>query len=110
MPRVLNLAGQTSVAQMVGVIAASGGVICCDSAAKFIAPAVGVPAVALLGPTRVEHTGAFSPSEQVKVESIVAPVPCQGCLKKRCRHITCMELIDPASVVQAARRAFILDE
>ncbi|MBN1554915.1 MAG: glycosyltransferase family 9 protein, partial [Phycisphaerae bacterium] len=39
---VTNLAGKTTIPQMVGMIAASAGVVCCDSAAKFIAPAVGV--------------------------------------------------------------------
>ena len=33
---------------------------------------------------------------------IAADVPCRGCLRKRCRHVTCMELIDPRAVVSAA--------
>jgi ADP-heptose:LPS heptosyltransferase len=107
-PNIFNLAGQTSVAQMVGLIAASGGVICSDSAAKFIAPAVGVNAVALLGPTRVEATGPYVPGPQVQAESIIAPVACQGCLKRRCRHCVCMELIEPQRVIDAAGRLFCL--
>jgi len=93
----INLAGQTGVAEMVAVIACSAGVICSDSAAKFIAPAVGVPVVVLVGPTRIERTGPYAGGA-----AIVAPVPCQGCLKKRCRHIACMELIDPGEVIAAA--------
>ena len=107
-PTIFNLAGQTSVAQMVGLIAASGGVICSDSAAKFIAPAVGVNAIALLGPTRVESTGPYVPAPQVQAESVIAPVACQGCLKRRCRHCTCMELIEPKRVIDAAKRLFDL--
>ena len=105
-PTIFNLAGQTSVAQMVGLIAASGGVICSDSAAKFIAPAVGVNALALLGPTRVESTGPYVPDPSVQAESVIAPVACQGCLKRRCRHCICMELIDPKRVIDAAHRLF----
>ena len=95
---VINLAGQTTVPEMVGLIAASAGVVCCDSAAKFIAPAVGVDAVVLMGPTRVERTGPY-----LRGRAILARVSCQGCLKKRCRHVTCMELIDPDEVIAAAR-------
>jgi lipopolysaccharide heptosyltransferase I len=95
---VTDLSGRTDVAQMVAVVAASAGVVCCDSAAKFIAPAVGVDAVTLIGPTQVERTGPYP-----RGRAIVAPVPCQGCLKKRCRHVTCMELIDPGEVAMTAR-------
>ena len=94
---VINAAGQTDVAQMVAVIAASAGVVCSDSAAKFIAPAVGTDAVVLFGPTRIGRTGPY-----LRGRPIVADVSCQGCLRRQCRHITCMELIDPAEVVSAA--------
>jgi len=97
----ISLAGRTNIPQMVGVIAASAGVICSDSAAMFIAPAVGVGVVVLVGPTRVERTGPLWGGR-----SLVADVPCQGCLQKRCRHITCMELIDPTAVVAAADELF----
>jgi heptosyltransferase-1 len=100
---VVNLVGQTSIPQMVGLIARSAGVVCCDSAAKFIAPAVGVPALVLIGPTRVERTGPY-----LMGRSIVADVPCQGCLKRFCRHVTCMESIPPATVVEEARRLFAM--
>lgn len=99
---VTDLAGRTSVGQMVGLIAASGGVVCNDSAAKFIAPAVGVGVVTLIGPTRVERTGPLAG------RAIVADTPCQGCLKRKCRHTVCMELIRPADVIEAAEQ--MLDE
>ena len=99
--RVVNLSGKTSVAELVGVIAASGGVVCCDSAAKFIAPAVGVNVVTLIGPTKVEHTGPY-----LLGEAVVSGVACQGCLKRRCEPALCMELIDPGEVVAAAGGLF----
>ena len=95
---VTNLAGRTSAAELVGLIAASAGVVCCDSAAKFIAPAVGVDCLVLIGPTRVERTGPY-----LGGRAVVAKVPCQGCLKRRCRHITCMQMIDPDEVAAAAQ-------
>lgn len=93
---VTDLSGKTTIPQMVGLIAASAGVVCCDSAAKFIAPAVGVNCVVLIGPTRAERTGPYR-----KGRAIVAEVSCQGCLHKVCRHRTCMESISPEVVLEA---------
>jgi ADP-heptose:LPS heptosyltransferase len=95
--KVLDLVGRTSIPQMVGLIARSAVVICGDSAAKFIAPAVGVPAAVVIGPTRAQRTGPY-----LLGRAVVADVPCQGCLKRFCRHVTCMESIAPAEVVAAA--------
>ncbi len=94
---VVNLAGQTDVPQMVAMLAAAAGVVCGDSAAQFIAPAVGTNVLTLMGPTRRERTGPY-----LRGSALVADVPCQGCLKKRCGHITCMQVIAPADVVRGA--------
>ena len=102
-PAVIDLSGRTSLTQMAAVIAASAGVICSDSAAKFIAPAVGVEAITLIGPTRIELTGPY-----LRGQAVVADVPCRGCLRRRCRHVSCMQLLDPARVVRAATS--LLDE
>jgi len=95
---VVNLVGGTTIPQMVGLTARSAAVICGDSAAKFIAPAVGVPAVVIIGPTRPERTGPY-----LLGRAVVAEVACQGCLKRSCRHVTCMESIEPARVIAAAK-------
>ncbi len=97
-PGVVDLAGQTSIAQFVALLADSAGVLCCDSAAKFITPAVGKDCVVLLGPTRIERTGPY-----LRGRALAADVSCRGCLKKRCPHITCMQSIAPADVTKAVR-------
>ena len=97
-PGLVDLSGRTTVPNMVALIAQSAGVISCDSAAKFIAPAVGVGGVTLIGPTQVERTGPFPTGA-----AVVATTPCQGCLQRRCRHVTCMELIEPARVLVAVK-------
>ena len=114
-PGVLNLAGHTEVSEMVGLIATSSGVVCGDSAAQFIALAVGTGVVTLIGPTRVERTGpVLAGHARLGIgarapggAAIVADVPCQGCLKRRCRHITCMESIRPAQVVSAVEEILL---
>ena len=96
---LISLAGETDVEQFVGVLASSGGVLCCDSAAATIASATGVDVVVLTGPTRPQRTGPYR-----RGTVVAADVPCRGCLKRRCSHVTCMELIDPAQVVAATEK------
>ena len=97
---MIDLAGRTTLAQLVALIASAGAVVCCDSAANLIAPAVGTPFVALIGPTRPQRTGPYGPLGV----ALAADVPCIGCLKRRCRHASCMQLIDPQRVAAAARQ------
>lgn len=98
--RVVNLAGQTSLPQLVAAIAAAGVVICSESAAGFIAPAVGTPFVTLMGPTRVDRTGPYAG----RGVPLSADIHCIGCLRRQCSHATCMQLIPPRRVAEAARR------
>jgi len=98
---VVNLAGETDLGELVGVIAAADALLCCDSAAGLIAAAVDTPFVMLTGPTRPERTGPYGRLGR----ALAADVPCIGCLRRRCRHATCMQLIDPARVADAARGA-----
>jgi len=97
--RLINLAGETGIEQFVAVLASSGGVVCCDSAAGTIASATGVGVVMLTGPTRPQRTGPYRCGTVV-----AADVPCRGCLKRRCSHVTCMELIDPDRVTAATEK------
>ncbi len=99
-PAVIDLCGETSVDEMVGVITASAAVACADSAAQYIAPAVGVPVVSIAGPTLPRRTGPYRLGR-----TIAADVPCSGCLRRRCSHITCMRLIEPRRVVEAVESA-----
>ena len=98
-PRVIDLAGQTNIAQMVGLIAGAACVVCSDSAAQHIAQAVGTDVVVLIGPTRPERTGPI-----LRGRCITAAVPCQGCLRRSCRHVTCMQTIEPESVAAAVEQ------
>jgi lipopolysaccharide heptosyltransferase I len=101
-PSVVDLAGQTSLPELVALIADSAGVICSDSAAKFIAPAVGRECITLIGPTQTQRTGPY-----LKGQAIVAETACQGCLKKRCTHVTCMASIEPEAVAEAAMKQIV---
>jgi len=99
--RVANLAGRTSPGELAAVVASARAAVCCDSATNLIAPAVGTPFVTLLGPTRPERTGPYAG----RGTALAADIPCIGCLKRRCRHVSCMQLIEPERVVRAAIQA-----
>ena len=96
--RVLNLAGRTRLPELVATIASARALVCCDSAASLIAPAVGTPFVTLTGPTRPERTGPYGPLG----EAVFADIPCIGCLRRSCPHAACMQLLEPSRVTAAA--------
>ncbi|MFP4356534.1 MAG: glycosyltransferase family 9 protein [Phycisphaerae bacterium] len=104
-PAVDSVAGQTGMEGFVALLASAAGVVCCDSAAKFIAQAVRTPAVCLIGPTDAARTGLWGRSTS-PAANLVSPVCCQGCLKKHCRHITCMQVISPDDAISASLAAF----
>ena len=101
---VIDLTGRTTVAQLVGLIAEARLLVCCDSAAMNIAGAVATPQVVLTGPTDPARTGPYGDQASIVQTSL----PCRGCLKRKCRHISCMQTIDPAEVVAAAEQRLSL--
>lgn len=97
---VIDLAGKTSLPELVGLIAGSRGVVSGDSAVMNIATATGVPQVTIVGPTDPARTGPYRRPQAL----VQTHLPCRACLKRRCRHVACMELIAPAEVLAAAER------
>lgn len=97
---VIDLSGQTNLPQMVGLIAASRGLLSCDSAPMNIATATGVPQVTVIGPTDPARTGPYGRADSL----VQTHLPCRGCLKRRCGHISCMQMISPQDVLAAAER------
>lgn len=97
--KIINLSGKTSVQQMIVLMSRAACVICGDSAAQYIALAVDVPAIVLIGPTDPRRTGPYR-----RGQALLADVPCQGCLKTKCSHITCMQMIEPKEVIAAVER------
>ena len=76
--------------------------ISCDSSAMNVAAATGTPQVAIIGPTDPARTGPYRREHAV----VQIDLACRCCLKRRCRHVSCMQLIDPERVLGAAVRNF----
>jgi lipopolysaccharide heptosyltransferase II len=97
----VNLCGQTSLVELGSVLAAMDLALTVDSGPMHIAAALGVPVLALFGPTDPLRTGPYGKQHRV----LQMPVEnCARCHRDRCRRgdLACLELITPEMVITAA--------
>lgn len=64
-PNGMNLAGQTTLAELAGVLALSAGVLCNDSGGMHLAAALGTPLVAIYGITNPGQTGPLGRTQRI---------------------------------------------
>lgn len=96
--RCLDLAGATTLPEMVEWMRLSRGVITNDSGPVHIAAALGRPLTAIYGPTTPGQTGPYGNAAGV-LQS--AQTPCVPCMRSVCRHnlpLACMWDVTPAQV------------
>lgn len=95
--KLINWIGQTSLKDLVAIMAHASLVVTNDSGPMHIAVAVGTPTVALFGPTDPVRTGPYGDRHRV----LQAKMPCMPCLKRSCsRADFCLEAITPQQVLQ----------
>ena len=101
--RCLNLAGQTSLPEMVEWIRLCELLVTNDTGPMHVAAALGKPVVAMFGPTDPRRTGPYLQTQQVLRISL----PCAPCFKPTCSNdnpLECLQAITPAMVYQAVQR------
>jgi lipopolysaccharide heptosyltransferase II len=99
--RTVNLAGATSLGELVEVIRAAELIVTNDTGPMHIAAALGTPMVALFGPTNPNRTGPYGRSADVLRE----PLECSPCLSQTCRNprqMECMIALSVDRVLEAA--------
>ena len=101
--RCLNLAGQTSLWEMVEWVRRGRLVISNDTGPMHVAAALGRPLIALFGPTNPRHTGPYG-----KLNSVLQlnSLPCVPCMKQRCHYaepMACLNRMTAASVYARVR-------
>jgi lipopolysaccharide heptosyltransferase I len=95
----VNLAGKTTLRQLVALLERAELVIANDSGPMHIAAALGRPLVAIYGPTNPLRTGPYG-----RVDSVVrAEVSCAPCYRRRCWGRRCMWEVGVEAVLAAAQ-------
>jgi len=96
--QLIDLAGDTSLESLAGVIRLSRVFVSNDSGAMHLASALGTPVVALFGPTR-EYETAPLPRSGVRAEVLLHPVWCRPCMLRECPiDHRCMRGLSPERV------------
>lgn len=80
-PHVHNLAGKVTLGQLIALVERLQALVCNDSGAMHIGAAMGIPTVAVFGPTEWATTYPFSPrAAMVRKEGI----DCAPCMLREC--------------------------
>ncbi len=103
--QAINLAGKTSLPQLVALLQRADLVISGDSGPMHIAAALGTPLIAIHGPTDPALSGPVSPTATI----LRSDIWCSPCYNARdtadCRFFTtqCMKNISPAQVLEVVK-------
>jgi len=93
----LNLAGKTTLAQMIALLSRAKLLLTGDSGPMHVADALGTPLVAFFGPTDPGRTGPYLQRDAV----LQAAVPCVPCFSRKCpRELECMRSITPEMALE----------
>ncbi|WBS02032.1 lipopolysaccharide heptosyltransferase II [Pseudoduganella sp. SL102] len=93
---VLNVAGQTSLAEAVALIGHSDAVVSNDSGLLHVASSLDRPVVAIYGPTDPDHAPPFS----TVAAALSLRLDCSPCRQRECPlgHHDCMRKLDAGTV------------
>ena len=97
-----NLAGKTSVTELIDKISNLDLFITGDSGPMHVAAAFEVPTVAIFGPTKDNETSQWMNEKSIIVKK---DLDCQPCMKRTCPlgHHDCMNLIKAVDVLSAVK-------
>ena len=99
---VYNLAGQTSLKVLAAIFRRGDCLVTNDSGPMHLAVAIGLPIVALFGPTNPLRTGPFEWENGRKKNRVLScRVDCAPCYKKECSHQKCLHAISVDEVLNA---------
>ena len=95
-----NLAGNTTITELINKIASLDLFITGDSGPMHVAAAFQVPTVAIFGPTKDKETSQWMNKKSIIVKK---NLDCQPCMKRTCplKHHNCMNLIKAVDVLKA---------
>ena len=98
--KALNLAGRTTVRELMALLASCSFLVTNDSGPMHIAAALGIPLAAIFGPTDWRATSPWTRRAKI----VRANVDCSPCLRRECdRGHECMVQVTTEMVTGAAR-------
>jgi heptosyltransferase-2 len=105
---VVNLAGKTSLRQLMALLKLCRVLLTNDSGPMHVAAALGTPVVVPFGSTSPGLTGPGSPGD-THHQLLQSGAPCSPCFRRVCPiDFRCMTGISPGRVVEAVSRALAL--
>jgi ADP-heptose:LPS heptosyltransferase len=109
--RIINLAGKTTIAEMITIISHAKGLIVTDTGTAHVAAATATPVFCLHGPTNAAISGPYSTPHNV-VHTLSVGLPCSPChdtpVMRQCRANLCMQQITPQRVMHSLQMAGII--
>ena len=101
-PGVINLAGRTSLPQLMTLLAHSRALITTDTGPAHVAAALATPVIAIFGPSEAYGTGPIATTGGWAV-SVMKNIGCNPCVNteraKTCTDNKCMLAITPSDIV-----------
>ena len=94
----VNVAGKTTLRQLVALLDGAALVVANDSGPMHIAAALGRPLVTPFGPTNPVRTGPYRRDDAV----LRLAIPCSPCYSRACSHQSCLQWLDVESVLALA--------
>jgi lipopolysaccharide heptosyltransferase I len=101
----IDLSGDIPLGYLPALLSKATAMITNDSGPMHIAAALGVPVIAIFGPTSAARTGPYGDGHQV----LSSRIPCSPCFSRICRHdpeLECLHLIKPTQVADVVRPLF----
>jgi len=97
-----NLAGKTSISELIKKISTLDLFITGDSGPMHLAASFQIPTVALFGPTKDHETSPWLNEKSIIIKK---NLECQPCMKRKCplKHHHCMKLITAEDVLEATQ-------
>lgn len=98
----IDLCGEIPLKCLPALLSTATAMITNDSGPMHIAAALGIPVIAMFGPTSAMRTGPYGMGHHV----LSGQVSCSPCFSRVCRHdpeLECLHLIKPTQVVDVIR-------
>jgi heptosyltransferase-2 len=97
-----NLAGKTSIQELINIISQLSLFITGDSGPMHLAASFKIPTIAIFGPTNDDETSQYGFNKGIIVKK---NLDCQPCMQRSCPliHHNCMKLITAADVLAAVQ-------